>query len=235
MEVPKAIFFDFGNTVFHETGFYPDIGNQYLLSLSKNAYNVTIDDINECKKEFDETIQKMKHLSNIEHSWVSYTKILFEKLGINVKTNKRVEIEYWRRCEEGYIPKDFITFLKYIKKRKIKSGILSNNIFSGSAIISELKKNRIQKYFDLVMTSADYGIRKPLSLFFELARDKLKLKSEEVWFIGDKLDKDYNPSKSIGMIPFLYVGAVCDENEQQEVKNKFSNWSEIIELIEDCR
>ena len=45
-------------------------------------------------------------------------------------------------------------------------------------------------YFEFVISSADYGIRKPHGVIFLSAVSKLSLKPSEVWYVGDSLERD---------------------------------------------
>jgi putative hydrolase of the HAD superfamily len=46
------------------------------------------------------------------------------------------------------------------------------------------------KYFSYIITSADYGIRKPHPLIFDMAVKKMQLPKSDIWYVGDSIETD---------------------------------------------
>ena len=53
--------------------------------------------------------------------------------------------------------------------------------------------------FDMVGSSAKWGINKPAPAFFERIVSELGLQPEEIVYVGDRLDNDVFPAKAAGM------------------------------------
>ncbi len=57
----------------------------------------------------------------------------------------------------------------------------------------------IAKYFDFMILSEEVGFKKPDKEMFLLALDKARADASEAWMIGDRVDTDVGPSRSLGM------------------------------------
>lgn len=79
---------------------------------------------------------------------------------------------------------------------KYKLGIIANQ---SDGLSERLEMFGIQKYFSLIISSWDYQVMKPDVKIFEIALDKAECKPCEAVMIGDRLDNDIFPAKSIRM------------------------------------
>lgn len=70
-------------------------------------------------------------------------------------------------------------------------------IFLGTA--DRLEQKGILKYIDLVIASAEEGVSKPDRRIFEIALYRAQCKPENAIMIGDRVDNDIVPAKSMGM------------------------------------
>ena len=69
---------------------------------------------------------------------------------------------------------------------------------------SKLKNNlektwHIAKFFKFMILSEEVGFKKPDKEMFLLALDKARVDPSEAWMIGDRVDTDVGPSRSLGM------------------------------------
>jgi len=58
---------------------------------------------------------------------------------------------------------------------------------------------KLGKYFKFMILSEEVGFKKPDTEIFQLALDKARIAPSDGWMIGDRLDADVAPAKSIGM------------------------------------
>lgn len=58
---------------------------------------------------------------------------------------------------------------------------------------------RIAKFFDFMILSEEVGFKKPDKEMFLLALDKARVDPSEACMIGDRIDTDVGPSRSLGM------------------------------------
>ena len=82
--------------------------------------------------------------------------------------------------------------------KKYKLGIVTNTYYA-PLIVYHLRKMKIFNYFNPIITSIEFGYRKPNIKIFEYAIKSLSASPEEVLFVGDSFNDDYNGSKQSGM------------------------------------
>ena len=99
------------------------------------------------------------------------------------------EINSWE-LRNGVIP-----VLRRLSK-EYKLAIISNAIYH-EGIIEILKKLKVYEYFDLVLSSAKVGIRKPNKAIFQEALTQLNLLAKSCIFIGDDMYADICGAKRL--------------------------------------
>jgi putative hydrolase of the HAD superfamily len=99
-------------------------------------------------------------------------------------------------------------FLKRLKQKYTLS-IISNTHYP-SLITRNLNLMEIADYFTLVVTSVEYGIRKPDKRIFLDTIRKLSAKPDSVVHIGDSLQDDYEGAIKVGLKSIL-----IDKNSKQ--------------------
>ena len=109
------------------------------------------------------------------------------------KYNFKEVAPYRSELEKPY--EDAVKVLEYLR-RKYKLGIIANQ---ADGLAERLEKYGIKKYFSLVISSWDYQVMKPDAKIFKIALEKAQCEPEEAVMIGDRLDNDICPAKSIGM------------------------------------
>lgn len=87
-------------------------------------------------------------------------------------------------------------------------------------------------------TSAGWGLSKPDPAFFQRIAEELELETNEILYVGDRLDNDYFPAKSVGMYavflrrgPWGYLHSTWPDMDK--VKHQISDLSQIPLLIAD--
>jgi putative hydrolase of the HAD superfamily len=83
-----------------------------------------------------------------------------------------------------------------LKQMGLKIGIVANQPKSSA---DRLKQDNLLEFIDFLGISAIVGIEKPDSAIFKLAIEKLLLPAEQIIHIGNRIDTDVLPAKSLGM------------------------------------
>lgn len=92
-------------------------------------------------------------------------------------------------------------------------GVVTARPLPRKIIARELRGQGISYVFDPIVTSGDVGYRKPHSLLFESALNRLGLQPDEIVVVGDSYEEDVVPAANLGMIPVLKLnGRLPDEN-----------------------
>jgi HAD superfamily hydrolase (TIGR01549 family) len=73
-------------------------------------------------------------------------------------------------------------------------GVAGNQTSRAGAILRDLKLPT-----DLVATSEDWGVSKPDAAFFEAVVRAAPCPADQIVYIGDRLDNDLKPAKTVGM------------------------------------
>lgn len=202
---PKAILFDLGNTILKEGSFERDAGTAKLLEYANNPFNVTPLQIRNLVDELDSEIRPRCSVALIEFPTRIYQKLLYERLGISFDLDPaKLEEEFWNAAFSITLQPYIEDVMEALKEKEIPAGIVSNSAFSGSVLRKELEKQGLIDNFQFVMSSADYGFRKPHPVIFLTAASKLNLHPREIWFVGDSIRDDIVGSLGVGMVPVWY-------------------------------
>lgn len=120
-------------------------------------------------------------------------------------TKNQIEIfnkkwDTWKkmmRLESGAIE-----VLDELKNRGCKLALITND---NNLITDLIEKFDIEKYFDVVLSSYKIGLAKPNPEIYKLCAEKLGVSDySEITMVGDKLDRDVEPPKALGMKGILY-------------------------------
>lgn len=105
------------------------------------------------------------------------------------------------RLFEGVLP-----LLKDLKAMNKKLYLLSNA--QHEFLMAELKIFELEKYFDAIYISSDYGMCKPEKAFFEKVIKENDLKVKDTIMIGNDYSTDIKGAISMGM-DSLYIQTPC--------------------------
>ncbi len=107
-----------------------------------------------------------------------------------------------RRATNAIAFKDARSTLEKLADHRFELGVISN-VSSHEVAIEILRRVRLHRYFDFVVTSAQTGIRKPDPGIFLYALRQSKLKPREAVHVGDSEVHDVRGAKPVGMTTVL--------------------------------
>lgn len=204
----RAVMFDLGNTMMHAAApdMWPEVihrGNQALMD-----YLCNLDILTECDTFTDEFNQRLhqyyteRDVQMIETSTFLVLKELLTEKGyadVSDRVIRESLDEHYAVTQKNWkLEKDTITCLEALKKGNYKMGIISN-AGDDRDVQQLVKKFGIDSYFELVLTSAACGYRKPHQRIFELALEFFNVRAEEVALVGDTLNADILGANQMGM------------------------------------
>ncbi len=96
------------------------------------------------------------------------------------------------------------SLLEELHVLRMPMGVVSNSSFAGLVLERELERQEIRRFFRFVISSADYGLRKPDPLIFEVAVRRLGLEAAQVWFAGDNVGYDIVGAHEAGIFPVAF-------------------------------
>jgi HAD superfamily hydrolase (TIGR01662 family) len=89
-------------------------------------------------------------------------------------------------------------------RKRYKIGLISNNS-SKDVVFRVLSKLNMTHYFDIILTSDGFGVRKPYPGIFLYALKKLNIEFPELSvFVGDSIKHDIYGAKNVGMTTILF-------------------------------
>lgn len=136
------------------------------------------------------------------------------------------ELAFWEAAVTMVAEPGIAACLESLHHAGVPLGVVSNSIFGTATLSAELRRLGLLAPFSFVLSSADYGIRKPDPWLFELAATRLGVPAAETWFIGDSLEYDVAGARASGMTPIWYAPKGADEPVQ-----RLRHWDELRPLV----
>lgn len=211
--VKKAIthltFDFFGTLVDYTPGHFS--GKEYAQTyklLLKNGHTIKYEDfVSAFSATFDDLERKAK-ISSKEFHMDEVSDAFFKKyLGTKVDKEERDEFveTYISEWNKGitYIPK--LDQLLKVLAKKYTLSIISNTHYP-SLVSGNLDAIGVSDYFSIIVTSVEYGIRKPNKKIFDETLKRLSVSPNEVMHIGDSMRDDFEGATNAGIRAILIDG-----------------------------
>jgi len=198
---PKGVLVDYGGTLVEETGFDVRAGNEVLLA--RAAYrppHVDIEHVLARATTITNEVANRRDEFNVETPWPTLTRLIHDFLGIQfTDPMPELEMAFWKAAVTSTPMPGAREALEEFHLHGVPIGVVSNCSFGQDVIRYELAKHGLADHLVFVMVSAEYSVRKPNRLLFETAAAKLGIESQDIWFVGDRLEIDVAGAKSAGM------------------------------------
>lgn len=200
---PKAVLFDFWNTLVESDAFTPARGNARLLALAGSP--VPIEELQAFENGIVRDAERREDESWIEFSRQSLQRLLNDRFGVQSPLSlAEQEWEFWSssmtiRLVEGVGP-----MLDDLARRSIRTAVISNTSFTARTLHRTLADLGVADRFEFVISSTDYGLRKPHPAIFRTALARLGLGPAEAWFAGDSVGHDIEGGVGAGMFTVLF-------------------------------
>lgn len=234
MNKPQAILFDFVNTLACNLRFDPLVGNARLLEYAVDRKGIQPEDVMAEVSRLESELPPTETWA-VEFTNHQFNRLLFDRLGISFRVSMDVlELEFWKACVE-FVPEPGISeVLSALSAHGMKMGVVSNHPGSGAVLSWELQRHGLLKHFEFVISSADYGIRKPHRVIFTSAVSRLGLKPSEVWYVGDTLERDILGANQSQMPAIWYNRRQHEPNDIARPEAEVRSWAEFTVLVQKC-
>jgi putative hydrolase of the HAD superfamily len=201
---PAAILFDLGGTILQEVEFDPVRGEAELLKRAESP-SPSLGEIRARADSLNAEIMRILDSTEVEFSCQCFQKLLYEPVGIRFRISPlEMETVFWDGSYAFKPTEGIGNLLDLLDARKIRRGVVSNSAFTGATLIRELRKHGLSGRFDFLMSSADYGIRKPNRMLFETAIAKAGVDRKSIWFAGNTYRCDIEGALAAGLTPVWY-------------------------------
>ena len=129
---------------------------------------------------------------------------------------------------------DAIPSLEMLKHRGYRLGMISNT--SDDAHVQILiDENGFRPYFEFVVTSAGFGIRKPDRRIFQVALDHFHAKPETAAMVGDTLEADILGANDVGIYSIWITRRAAGSDPTIIPQATVSTLQEIPDLLKTIR
>ena len=232
LDIPEAVTFDFGGTILSTVDFDLRSGIERMLEISEDANGRSVQDVLEVVNELDYQIQERRESSLFEIPIISRQRLIYDTLGVRFDlTPEEIELEFWNSSMQFSIESGITTVLDGLAARDIPMAIVSNSGFRGDVLRHELGRHGLSEYFQLFISSADYGLRKPHPFIYRAAACQLDVRLSRTWHIGNSRYYDVEGAITAGAAAIYYD---TDDQPPQNPKPHatVTSWIEFQKLIE---
>lgn len=161
--------------------------------------------------------------------------------GIGTKKGIRLDKEQWQHLEwlwyeplskVGQAEPKIKETLAALKKLGLKLGIISNTFVNKNSLEKHLKQLSILDFFAVRVYSYKFDFRKPDVRIFKVAAERIGEVSENILFVGDRIDKDIKPAMKAGMQTVLKAAYTNTGKKAPRGIWEINQLSELPALIE---
>jgi putative hydrolase of the HAD superfamily len=133
------------------------------------------------------------------------------------------ELEYRAVVSARTIPPENLRALEQLRERGLKLGLVSNAHFLPALMLEDFERLGFARYMDAIVTSSEFGLRKPHRAIFERLLEQLGVAPAEALFVGDKVREDILGPKELGMRAVL-----THEFRQEDVEGAVAQPDQVI-------
>jgi 2-haloalkanoic acid dehalogenase type II len=201
----EAIIFDLGSTLIYFDNDWEEIMPQAVEALYSSLVASGMDlDREMFLKEFNRRLQI--YYQDRESDFIEYTtqyvlSDLLQEWGFPPSEDalrEAVESMYRRTEMHWRIEESTLKVLVHLKQMGYHLGLISNS--GDDSNVHRLVDNaKVRPYFDMILTSAGEGIRKPNPRIFQIMLDQWGLKADQVAMVGDTLGADILGARNAGI------------------------------------
>ncbi len=200
----KVILFDLYDTVLKNISFDFSAGIRYLYN-KFFSNTCSWNDMKDYADTFLPLYDKRKN-ENVEICLIKEEiPLYFEKFGVKMpSTWEELDYEIMNQMQKVTLTEEVQYTLQKLYDRGIVMYILSNSIFTGNSARKLLEDFQILHYFKKLYSSADYGVRKPSSKFYQVAVDGIRLdlpelSTNDILYVGNDYETDVIGAASLGL------------------------------------
>jgi putative hydrolase of the HAD superfamily len=122
--------------------------------------------------------------------------------------------------------------LSNLKNSGLKLGIVSNTFVNSVSLEKHMEQVGILDFFEPRLYSYQFDFRKPDARIFRLAAERVGENTENILFVGDRIDKDIKPALKVGMHAVMKTAYTNAGKKIPDGAWKINHISELPDLIE---
>lgn len=236
---PAALLLDLGGTILTEKRSDAMAGFDHLLTIARSDRRIERDTIRHEVKALLDAVNLRRVASGIEFPIRSTLRLARERFRLEFAIAEgEIEWEFWREAMWCVPEPGVVDAIAEAAHRDLPIAVVSNAAFTADTLERELKIHGMQNCFRFVMTSADYGFRKPEPAVFLAAAGRLGLPPGSIWVIGDSLEMDVAGARGAGMTGVWYNPegrAELGADLGPAPHHVLQRWSDLPALLDSAR
>jgi putative hydrolase of the HAD superfamily len=230
MTAPRAVLFDLGDTLLHQVSFRPEA---WADSLSAGADPAQA---RQMIATLAHDFRGARNFSPAELRMGACLRHLRERLGLPFdRPPEELELAFWQATSRMAPEPGVGPVLEALVRRGLALGVISNSMFAGEVLRWELARHGLAGAFHFLMSSADYGLKKPHRSIFQTALARLGLPAEAVWHVGDSFTNDVVGSADAGLLAVWYNptrSAPPGPPERRPRYAELHHWDDFLALLD---
>jgi putative hydrolase of the HAD superfamily len=203
----NTILFDLGSTLIYFNSDWQEVMPQAVDALRSRLTSYGYDlDNNEFQQSFGQALREYyverdtefieyttTYLLNSHMEQWGYTGVPESHIEEAVRAFYEISERYW------YPEPDAVPTLRALKDRGFRMGIVSN-AGDDQDVQALVDKAGVRDYFEVILSSAAVGIRKPNPKIFDLALESIGSKPSQAAMVGDTLGADILGAQNAGLL-----------------------------------
>ncbi len=228
----KIVLFDLFDTIINKIYFDYDKVLEYIYENHIDKSVHMYEDLKRHSKDYQAQYLLDRSKTYKEYSFTHQLNYYKNNLAtINLEDLDKIEWTILKLFRKDEIDENIKEVLEYLDAWGYEMYIVSNSMFSAKALKRYLEDFELAHFFKNIISSADYGIRKPSIDFFKCVEKEINtLFSPSVHFIGNTFTKDVLGAKNAGLTPLYYIAN--EKQERGECDFVFTNFLEVKEYFE---
>jgi putative hydrolase of the HAD superfamily len=227
---PTAVIFDLWGTLIESDTLAPVKGNARLLELAGS--DAPLDALQAYEDGIMRDVERREDESHIEYTRQALQRLLNDQFAISSPLSlAEQEWEFWSSAMTIRLIDGVPDMLDDLARRSIRRAVISNSSFTADTIRRTLTDLGVADRFEFIVSSADYGVRKPHPAIFGAALARLGLEPCEAWFAGDNVAYDLEGARGAGMFTVLFRTSDADPPGIDGYR-RIERWSELAALLD---
>lgn len=120
--------------------------------------------------------------------------------------------------------------LEGLMREGMPMGVVSNSIFSSDLLWDDIRRLSVPDAFGFVISSAEFGLRKPHPAIFRAGVEKLRSRPSATWYVGDLWVNDVEGSSNAGLVP-VWLNAKDPAPPESIPHRRAKNWTELGAML----
>lgn len=205
--MPQAVFFDVGSTLLFPS---PSVAETMASVADKRGHALTVRDFEQYMPAMDafyeaEYLRDGDFWCSHEGStaiWLDQYRYVCHLAGISHDAEGMASSvhEAYRHEDHWEMYADVSACLRGLKQRGFALGVVSNWDAGLEGLLRDL---RLLPYFDVVVSSAVVGYRKPNPVIFDVACEQMGVEASRAVHVGDRVDADGDGAAAAGIRPVI--------------------------------